>query len=242
MKRQGTTVEREIHSQYLDETLIVKIYRPASFSSLYKYHICIMQDGDDYYKFGRIQTLSDRFHEDRSIENTVFAGIHYKDKFDRREKYHPEGARREAYMKFLAHEVVPLLDEEIPTYHMSGSRALMGDSLGGTISLLTALHYPHTFGKVIMQSPYVDEHVLQAVAQNDEIRRMDLYHSIGTEETAVDTTDGNVKDFITPNRELHEALQAKVEHYTYKEFEGNHIWKFWQQDLKDALPKIFGNS
>ena len=49
---------------------------------------------------------------------------------------------------------------------MGYGRALIGDSLGGTVSLLTALQYPHTFGKVIMQSPLVNETVLRAVGKS----------------------------------------------------------------------------
>jgi enterochelin esterase-like enzyme len=32
------------------------------------------------------------------------------------------------------------------------ARTLIGDSLGGTVSLMTALDYPNMFGNVIMQS------------------------------------------------------------------------------------------
>ena len=43
---------------------------------------------------------------------------------------------------------------------MGKGRVLIGDSLGGTVSFMTALMYPHTFGKVVMQSPFVDETVM----------------------------------------------------------------------------------
>ncbi|KGX87700.1 alpha/beta hydrolase [Pontibacillus litoralis] len=240
MGRDGKMEEHVINSVYLEEALTVKVYKPASFSPLYKYNICIMQDGDDYMRMGRIATLSDRFHQNQSIENTIFAGIHYKDKYDRREKYHPNGKKYTAYMQFLAKEVVPLLDKELPTYHMGASRALMGDSLGGTMALMTAIQYPHTFGKIIMQSPYVDEHVLTQVEQSDSIALMEIYHTIGTEETIVDTTDGKQQDFLAPNRQLHALLQRKCSQYTYYELDGNHTWKYWQQDLKRVLPTMFG--
>ena len=71
--------------------------------------------------------------------------------------YHPEGDRREAYIRFLAHELVPYMDDNYPTYQIGAGRGLIGDSLAATISLLTALKYPNIFGKVILHSPYVDE-------------------------------------------------------------------------------------
>jgi enterochelin esterase-like enzyme len=241
MGRKGIMKEKEIASSYLQETLTIKWYEPESVSDLYKYHVCIMQDGNDYFQLGRIATLSDRLHQEGEIENTVFVGIHYKDKYDRQDKYHPNGAKQTAYMQFLVKEVAPFLDEALPTYHMGGSRTLMGDSLGGTVALMTALKFPNTFGRVIMQSPYVDEKVLEAVNQANPNFSIDLYHTIGTEEFEVETTSGDVKDFLTPNRKLNQLLSQHTPfHYVYHELEGNHTWKYWQKDLKRALPTMFG--
>lgn len=240
MGRQGSMTEHFIHSMYLQEEMVLKIFKPKSFSSLYKQHICIVQDGDDYFQIGRLATLSNKLHEAQQIENTIFVGIHYKDKHDRRRKYHPDGEQHEVYRKFLANEVVPELDKMIPSYRMGKSRTLLGDSLAGTLALVTALQYPHSFGKVIMQSPYVDETVLNKVKMTDHLDLIDIYHTIGTNETDVHTTDGQRLDFITPNRKLNQLLQEKPCCYEYHEFnQGEHTWKYWQQDLKRALLSTF---
>lgn len=238
-RRKGTMIEETIKSSYLNEEMVLKIYQPPAFSPMYKYHICIMQDGDDYYQMGRLATLSDQLHEDVEITDTVFVGIHYIDRFDRLKKYHPEGEQFEEYMKFLAFEVVSFLDDLLPTYQLSQSRALMGDSLAGTIALLTAIRYPHTFGKLIMQSPLVDEAVLSLVEQAKKLDGIEIYHTIGTKETKVPTTKGVEVDFVTPNRTLHDTLMNKETTYTYHEIEdGIHTWKYWQDDLKRALTTI----
>src|SRR5699024_2537116 len=124
---------------YLNEKITLKLYYPEAFSTLYKYNICIVQDGNDYYQLGKLATLSDQLHSNNEIEDTIFIGIHYQDKFDRLNKYHPAGEQQQTYIKFLVHEVVPLLDAILPTLHMGHSRALMGDSLAGTLALMTAL-------------------------------------------------------------------------------------------------------
>ena len=239
MGRNGTMIEKEIDSKYLDEVMTLKLYQPEAFSSLYKYHICIMQDGNDYYQMGRVATLSDRLHAQEEIENTVFVGIHYQDKYDRWEKYHPSGAKQDGYIKFLVYEVVPLLDDLLPTFHMGHSRTLMGDSLAGTLALMTALRFPHTFGKVIMQSPYVDEKVMDTVRNAKDIHSIDIYHTIGLDETEVDTTAGTKEDFLAPNRMLNELLAEKGVSYVYHELDGEHTWKAWQKDLKRALTSMF---
>lgn len=240
MGRKGKMIDKEIESTYLNETMILRIYQPESFSPLYKYHVCIMQDGNDYYQLGRVATLSDRLHTNEEISNTVFVGIHYQDRFDRRKKYHPDGEQNKAYTKFLIREVVPFLDDFLPTYNMGQTRTLMGDSLAGTLALMTAFTYPNTFGKVIMQSPYVDETVLSTIENAKSVQTIDIYHTIGTNETNVGLTDGNKMDFVNPNRRLKDILNNKGITYHYYELpDGEHTWKYWQKDLPNAIKTMF---
>src|SRR5690625_5524166 len=110
----------------------------------------MMQAGNDSLQIGSIARLSDELHRSGEISRTIFIGIHYADKYDRRNKYHPVGEQQQAHMKLLRHEVLTLLDDTLPTYHMGQSRLLHGDSLHGIIVLQTPIPYPHTFGKVIL--------------------------------------------------------------------------------------------
>ena len=237
--QRGTIKEYRFKSEELSEEIELLVYLPFNFSPLYKYTLVIAQDGRDYFQMGKIGRVADELLSNDEIEQIIIVGIPYQDRFDRRRKYHPDGEQHEAYVRFLAHELVPFLDEEFPTYQMGYGRALIGDSLGGTVSLLTALKYPHTFGKVIMQSPLVDETVMKAVQNFEEPHLLELYHVIGTEETDVPTTDGKRANFIEPNRELHQLLNQKGFPYFYEEFKGTHTWKYWQADLKRALLEMF---
>lgn len=196
MGRKGKMVDKVINSLFLNETITVKWYLPEAFTPLNKYHICIMQDGNDYFQLGRVATLSDQLHEDGEIENTVFVGIHYNDRYDRQDKYHPNGAKNKAYVDFLVREVVPMLEDEIPGLYVGGSRALMGDSLAGTLALMVAASYPNTFGKVIMQSPFVDNTVINTISNASDLDKVAIYHTIGTDETEVKTTNGKKSDFF----------------------------------------------
>ncbi|WP_026566168.1 alpha/beta hydrolase [Bacillus sp. UNC41MFS5] len=235
----GSIKELTIYSAELGEDIQLLIYLPANFSPLYKYSLLIAQDGRDYFQLGRIARLADEFLFQREIENLIIVGVPYKNVEDRRKKYHPNGSQNQQYIRFLAHELVPFLDQEFPTYHMGSTRALIGDSLGGAVSLMTALQYPHTFGKVLLHSPYVDENILSAVKNFSEGQLLQLYHVIGNQETEVQTTDGSLKDFLTPNRELSKMISEKPITYFYEEFSGNHTWKYWQPDLRRALKMLF---
>ncbi|MFB5196265.1 hypothetical protein COJ96_08315 [Bacillus sp. AFS073361] len=235
----GTIKELTIYSAELGEDVQLLVYLPANFSPLYKYSLLIAQDGRDYFQLGRIARLADEFLFQREIENLIIIGVPYNDVEDRRKKYHPKGSQNQQYIRFLAHELVPFLDQEFPTYQMGSTRALIGDSLGGAVSLMTALQYPHTFGKVLLHSPYVDDSILSAVKNFSEGQLLQLYHVIGNQETEVQTTDGSLKDFLTPNRELSKIISEKPITYFYEEFSGNHTWTYWQPDLRRALKMLF---
>ncbi|MCP3742429.1 alpha/beta hydrolase [Rossellomorea sp. BNER] len=235
----GTINELSLYSKELNEEITMLVYLPATFSPLYKYSLLIAQDGKDYFQLGRIPRIADELLGEREIENMIIVGIPYKNVEDRRRKYHPHGEENDAYIRFLAHELVPFLDESYPTYHIGMGRALIGDSLGATVSLMTALKYPNTFGKVLLQSPFVNEKVLTAVTEHTQPHLLNIYHIIGKGETEVKTTDGKVKDFLAPNRELHQLFEERNFSSFYDEFDGDHTWKYWQPDLKRALKLMF---
>lgn len=231
----GKLEEISFYSQALQEDVQLLVYLPANFTPLHKHTIVIAQDGKDYMQFGKAHRVIEQLREKEEIDRTIIVGIPYKNPVDRKEKYHPSGSQNAAYIRFLSHELVSYLDEQYPTYQVGKGRVLIGDSLGGTVSLMTALMYPHTFGKVIMQSPFVNEEVLKMVSSFKQPEALDLYHIIGTEETAVKTTDGTISNFVAPNRELHTLLSEKGFSTYYEEFEGNHTWKYWQKNIPHAF-------
>ena len=236
----GTIKDVEFFSEALQEKLDLLIYIPANYSPLSHYQICIASDGRDYFQLGGIARLADQLLDDYEIENTIIVGVPYKNVADRARKYIPTGDLFEAYMRFLAHELVPYLDEEFSTDCLASSRALIGDSMAATASLMGLIKYPNTFGKVALQSPYVDDKVLEIVTQADTLSSSFIYHIIGLREDQVTTTDKQVKDFLTPSRTLHALLVSKNIPTFYEEFDGNHTWTYWKPDLKRALIKIFG--
>lgn len=237
----GKISEIVFESKELKEALPILIYLPSTFSPLYKYSICIAQDGRDYFQLGRIGRVAEQLMKEKEIENMIIVGIPYKDVQDRWKKYHPAGEQHQAYIRFLALELVPFLDEILPTYQMGMGRALIGDSLAATVSLMSALQFPHTFGKVILQSPYVDDTVIEAVENFDQPHLLSIYHIIGKLETEVKTTSNQIENFLSPNREMNVVIESKAFPYFYEEFEGNHTWTYWQPDLKRALKIMFSS-
>ena len=179
MMKYGKIEDITIYSKALDEDMQLLIYLPHNYSPLFKYSILIASDGKDYFQYGRIGRVVDELIDAEEIENVIVVGVPYKSVKERRRMYHPEGDRREAYTRFLAHELVPYMDDNYPTYQIGAGSGLIGDSLAATISLLTALKYPNIFGKVILHSPYVDDFVLETVDATKDPSCFSIYHVIG---------------------------------------------------------------
>lgn len=239
-RRLGTMKEYIIESFYLREEMALKVYLPENFPQEGNYKIALAHDGDHYLQIGRLASLSDEFHKKGLIQPTVFIGIHFIDREDRRRKYHPDGEENKAYTNFLIFEVVPFLDRLIPSEQTGPSRTLLGDSLAGSLALMTAEAFPNIFSRVVMQSPYVNERVLSRLTASTSLGMLDIYHTIGTDETAVETSDGKRLDFVIPNRKISNLLAEAGGSYFYEEIPGgDHTWKYWQGDLRRAILKMF---
>jgi enterochelin esterase-like enzyme len=238
--KQGKIEDITLYSKALEEDMQLLIHLPHNYSPLYKYSILIASDGKDYFQLGRIGRVVDEFLEADEIENIIVVGVPYKSVAERRRMYHPDGDRHEAYIRFLAHELVPYIDEHYPTYQIGAGRGLIGDSLAASISLLTALKYPNIFGKVILHSPYVNDSVIKLVEQAKDPSSFSIYHVIGEDETEVNTTVDGIQNFITPNRQLNKVLTEKGFQYFYEEFKGDHTWKYWQPDVRRAIKMVYG--
>lgn len=236
----GTVQDINFYSECLQEQMQLLIYIPANYTPLYRYNILIASDGKDYFQLGGIPRLADQLIDDYEIEHLIIVGVPYKSIEDRKRKYIPSGDQHEAYLRFLAHELVPYLDREFSTNSLGSNRGLIGDSMAATASLLAAVKYPNIFGKAILHSPYVDELVMEKVRSAKGFDQLSIYHVIGTEENKVVLHDQTVKDFLTPNRQMHELMAEMGYETFYEEFNGNHTWKYWKPDLKRALIENFG--
>ena len=218
------------------EKLIV--YTPKRYSPLYSYPVLYVVDGGDYLAMGRMATLLDQMIADKEIPAllAVFLPV---DKAKRIDRYHPDGKEHLAYSRFLADEVVSFIDSHYSTHPLGNGRTLLGESLGGVVSLFTGLAYPHTFGQVASQSGAVDEQLNRRIAQADLTVSQTFYLEIGTEETAVNSSRG-VLNLYAANEQLRAILQTKKATLYYETFEGDHTWGHWQKNLPRMLRTLYG--
>lgn len=234
-ERRGTIVDDSIYSKQLTQNVPLMVYLPHNYSPLYTYPTLYLQDGEDYFSLGKIARFLDQLIDEQKIEKCIVIGVPVKSKRERLVLYRSKGTKYERYMRFFAEELVPYIDKAYATHPISGARAIMGDSLGGSISLDIALHYPYTFHYVISQSgAFYEGTVERLMAFEQSPSLLSIYQTIGSEETNVDTSIGNL-DLLDLNREVKEAIEIKNIPLFYKEYKGDHTWGYWQEDIPNIL-------
>jgi enterochelin esterase-like enzyme len=234
-QKSGVREEHTIYSQHLQNSFTFTIYYPMQFSPLLKHELLIAQDGQDYFNLGKIHRVVDQLMKDGAIQPTIIVGLPYESVDQRFSFYHPSQPKQTDYIRFLAEELLPFLDHILPTLGLAHGRTLIGDSLGATVSLQAAFQYPHSFGKVILQSPFVNEVVTQFIQETILPVPLSIYQTVGTEETNVLTTSKQFVNFVEGSHQLKDLLQKLSIEYVYQEFEGDHTWTNWEPQLLDLL-------
>lgn len=227
-----------LESRHLGTPEKLIVYTPERYSSLYSYPVLYVQDGDDYLALGRMATLLDSMIREKLLPD-VLAVFLPVDKNKRTARYHPDGSEHLGYRRFLADEVVSYMDTHYSTDTLGNARTLIGESLGGVVSLFTALAYPHTFGQIACQSIAMDAELNRRVAETAFEVPLTIYLEIGNQETAVTSSRGPL-DLVTANEELREILQTKMATLVFETFEGDHTWGHWQTNIPGMLHALFG--
>lgn len=233
----GSIQEVTIASRHLGTDERLMIYTPGRYSPLYKYPVLYVQDGDDYLAMGRLASILDDLIVHREIQELIAVFLPV-DKRDRQARYHPEGTQHAAYLRFLAEEAVSWVDDRFASIPLGGARTLLGDSLGGVVSLFAALTYPHTFGQAACQSGAFDDAICRRAEAFSLPASLSVYLEVGTEETAVETPRGPL-DLVAGNRRMKQVLEAKGVAVSFETFEGGHTWGYWQSTLPGILRHFF---
>lgn len=237
----GKINKHQFYSDILEREVTISIYLPEDYTDLFKHQVIICFDGLDFLRFGRIQREYERLRKDQEIQRAIIVGFHYESVEKRREEFHPQGSRSHLTVKAIGKELLPFIDATFPTYKVGNARLLMGDSLAGSIALLTSLTYPTIFSQVAMLSPQYDDIIKEKLIDCETKEQLSIWHAIGLEEEDFTLpTNGKRANFLMPNRELNQLIKQYHVKYEYQEFDGGHNWKSWKPMLGDIL-KYFLN-
>lgn len=189
--------------------------------------VLYLQDGTDYIKRAKAVNIQQNLVKAGKIKPFTMVFVDYKDRMK-------EYWASDDYAKFLATEVVPMIDANYKTIKSRDGRAILGASLGGITSVHAAIKYPEIFGRVGGQSSSFwidDERVVKELETLDAKRNnYKFYFDVGILEGAED------------DRKAVEILRKKGFDVTYREAETGHNWTSWRDRLADAFVALWSDA
>lgn len=236
-KRQGEVLERQLKSDIFGDVRPLSIYLPPRYRETRRYPLLICHDGLDYLKFAGLQRVLDNLIDLQEIPPLIVCCTQSP---NRTEEY----AANERHAKFIADELVPLMEDEFSLLEGPSNRALLGASFGAVASLYTALQFPDRFGKLFLQSGSfaftdIGPHGRGPVF-DDVVRFVNRYRRKPSKPAArVFLSCGTYESLIVYNRSLLPLLQRQGVEAVLVESQDGHNWENWRDRLRDGLTWLF---
>jgi predicted alpha/beta superfamily hydrolase len=174
------TVElhENIYSRHLDSERTMIVWLPPKYKRLKnaekKYPVLYMQDGQNLFdpktsfagKDWRVDETVVKLVKAGLMKEIIVVGIYNSE--DRLEEY-SDSEKGDKYLKFLIEEVKPFVDSVYRTLPGRENTAIIGSSMGGLASFLTAWKHPEIFSMAGCMSSsfyYNDEKVFKMLDEH----------------------------------------------------------------------------
>ncbi|MFN8419031.1 MAG: alpha/beta hydrolase-fold protein [Anaerolineae bacterium] len=215
---------------YAGTSRTVHLYKPPTDEPT---PLLIVLDGTQYLRRSKINVIVDNLIAQQRIRPISMAMVEPS----KRIRLHEYGCS-DVTVAFIVHRLFPLASAHLNLldYHQhSGVHGIMGASMGGLMSLYTALRVPYLFGKVLSESgAFLSDHLYFDSVIFDLLPHADrsnykLYMDCGLQEW-----------FIHPNRETYDRLKVWGYDVTFREHSSGHNYPSWRDHLADGLVHLFG--
>jgi enterochelin esterase-like enzyme len=207
----------------------VWLYRPPTDEQV---PLVVVFDGDGYLRRQFIHNIVDNLIAQGRIRPIALAMV-----------ANGKGARfleyvcSEATLTWVAQDVVDLAKQHLNLLDIeqnASAYGVLGSSMGGLMSLYTALRLPEIFGNVMSQSGSValafmkQPRLLDQIAEQYTGAPLNVWMDCGMYEHLTDA-----------NRTLSELLTEKGHRVTYREYAGWHNVTCWRDELPHAFETLF---
>ena len=186
------------------------------------------QDGNDYLDLASARSFLSRLAQAHP-EFPLVTGVFIPPR-DRMSEYGLT-ERSRAYGNFLANKVVPQIESLFQTGGEPARRLLIGPSLGGLVTLETALNHPETFGLAASQSGsiwYQDGKLLDLFKPGSGVNQK-FFLEVGLFES---------EPMIEMNRKARDRAKALGWELTYREYPTTHTWSAWRNRLREIFTTL----
>ena len=208
----------------------VQVYLPPGYArGAARYPVLYMQDGSNFVGLGRAAETAERMITEGKVEPFI---IVFVDPVDRTKEYWAS----DRFADWMARTLVPFVDGRYRTRATRDGRALAGASLGGVISVWTALRHPAVFSRVAGHSTAFqidEERLLASLSRLGAAARrrhpLRFYLDAGRYEPPIYET----------TRRANLILRARGYPVTYREAPVGHNYTAWRDRLPDAYAALW---
>ncbi|MFA5834308.1 MAG: alpha/beta hydrolase-fold protein [Bacteroidota bacterium] len=226
-------------NHYLPSPRAIKVYRPAGYDTLANLASVYFHDGFDAVDFALAGTFIDNLIDEKKIEPLIAVFI---PSVQRQDEY--IGNKLEQFVRYVADDIVPMIDILYKTEPSPLKRAVMGISNGGHVSLYMALRRPDVFLNAGGQSSTITPWLVDLTKKQYDAHRIDpqlkLYLDCGRYDIIGEDPWFGKFEFLELNRNYSNVLSSfHIPHY-FKEVNDGHEWGNWRQRMPDMLIYFFG--
>jgi len=222
----GTVERLELDSRTLDQRREVFLYTPAGAADAGgdPLPVLIVHDGAEALEIGRFHHILDHLIAAGRIRPCVALFIPPTNR-------HDEYALNMRYIRFTVRDALPFAlgvwkARGIRISSAAPDRCVLGASLGGLLSTMTALRYPLVVGSCIAQSPAY-------WWARGEIFRTPYFRNAAKLRVILQT--GTICDARELTRIMYQKLRLAGADVVYHEYEQGHTWGNWRTNLATAL-------
>ena len=224
-----------LNSREMQARFTFYVYMPPRFDSNQKYPTTYWNDGTDYLRFGNLARILDYLIGNRRVPPCIAVFVKPN---DRRIEY----TLNNQYVRFLANELVPRVDEMFPTLNVPNARAIIGASLGGLAAAFIARRRSNLFGLVGAQSGafgFQNDAIIRDYAECENLGTR-LHLIVGDFETDLHGSGKLDSNLVAAQQRFVQLLQEKNYAVSAAAFPEGHQWGFWRAHVGDLLKFFWG--
>jgi enterochelin esterase family protein len=209
-----------------------KVYTPYNYAAQSNLPVIYVTDGHEYAndRMGAMVIVLDNLIYQGQIQPVIAVFI------DPRNPSNPGQNRRIQeyranilFARFVAQELVPVVDAAYKTNRAANQRAILGTSLGGWNSAYFGLTFPDVFGLIAIHSPAFDSNIINNYA-TALLLPLKIYMSTGV-----------INDTQFQARSMRTVMNEKGYPLLYKEVNEGHSWGNWRALIDEPLLYFFGS-
>jgi enterochelin esterase family protein len=227
----GKVTRHSVDAEYftVSKQRRVYLYHPPVRSAV---PLMVVYDGLDYFRRGKLAEIVDNLIAAKRIRPLAVAFLQNGGQSARTVEY----GCSEPTLEFLTSQVLPLASKELKLLDLEkhpGEYGIMGASMGGLMSVYTAMSLPEIFGKAISQAGAFE------LWEHDSIV-MQMVRHFPKPEIKLWLDCGAMDSLVETNRVMSTLLKEKGYDVTYFENGGAHNYTTWRDSCVGGLEILFG--